>query len=340
MIHFSKEWYKNVANICQAYHLFYNKELDLSAHWKNKERIEVEFQVMVYLIEYGLEIVLGNGPYPTYSFSFKLNDSMPRSKLLKETTDYIIEHPEEIKKDMCTLDEDKKDIIKRNGRLFCIKMGNPSKLEDLGWMAKYYYNIHKSTGISRYHIMQIKESIQLLKDFTGENHIYNSNHIPNGCYSETNGFVGDEDREPLSLYQYLEEANRYRKVATGLADPFIHYAVNIPVFIINWDEAREQLKTEEQENSKKYKWVEDLHRVASKVTRESTIQFVEDRSKIINKKMDEIERREEESEILGMLENERYDDEEWDMLLGSNRPTSSLIKDDYQEQVLVKKKDN
>ncbi len=261
------KWYKDVANIYEAYSLFYDRNPNFGVrYWEDQERIKVEFQTMVYLIEYGLEIVLGDGEYPTYQFNDRLNDSTPQSKRLEETIDFLIssKNPEEyIKRNMCTLDDAKKELIKRYGRLFCIKVGNPSSIDILSWMARHYYLAHTAVGISKYSVMREEErykfkgSLQTLAESISSeqctfSHSFSEIEFPgtgdtflDDYCSETNGFIGDGDRESLPSYEYLKKANHYRMNAIGLADPFIHYLKNVPPFNVNWDKACKQLAKEE-----------------------------------------------------------------------------------------------
>lgn len=264
MVSLSENWYINVANVYEAYSLFFDRNPDFCVkYWKDQERIKVEFQTMTYLIEYGLEIVLGDGKYPTYQFNDSLYNSTLESKTLKETIDFILsaKNPDEyIRKDMCTLDEQKKQLIKRYGRLFCIKVGNPSSIETLSWMLNHYHTVHTDAGISEYSIMREEEcykskgTLQTILESTNfEQYVFShSSYMPdisskyflNEYFIETNGFVGDKDRDTMSYYEYLKKANCYRNNAIGLADPFIHYVKNTPAFDVNWDEARKQLTEE------------------------------------------------------------------------------------------------
>lgn len=261
MISFSEKWHKDVANIYKAYNLFYDRIPDFyDKGFKNQKRIKVEFQAMVYLIEYGLEIALGEGKYPTYQFEYDVYDAMPSSNLLEETIDYITKHPEKIIENLCTLDDGKKKLIKKYGRLLCIKIGNPSSIDTLKWIARYYHTAHEDVGISKYSVMRAeneympKGSLQTFIEslesepcsFSHSNFGIDINLSKNEYFIETNGFIGDGDNEIFPSYEYLKKADTYRTIAIGLSDPFIHYAKMISVYNITWDKEYEQLAEEEK----------------------------------------------------------------------------------------------
>lgn len=260
MINFSEEWYKNIANIYKAYNLFFDRIPNFyDKHSENQERIKVEFQAMVYLVEYGLEIVLGEGKYPTYLFEYVCG-FMPISKSLTETVDYLIRHPEEIIENLCTLDDGAMKLIKKYGRLLSLKIGNPASIHSLEWITTYYHIAHQSVGISKYSVMRAeneympKGSLQTALEksqlepcsFSHSNFGIDINLPKNEYVFESYGFVGAGDNEILPSYEYLKRANAYRNIAMGLLDPFIHYAKKISVYDITWDKEYEQLAEEEK----------------------------------------------------------------------------------------------
>lgn len=65
-------------------------------------------------------------------------------------------------------------------------------------------------------------------------------------------------------------------------------------------------------------WIETMQKVASQLTTEKSREFIAKREEIINEKMRKIEEREYESEVGLMKENEDYDDDDWNMILGNS----------------------
>ena len=358
MYSLSEKWYRDVANIYEAYNLFYDRSPDFCAKYRDdQERIKIEFQTMAYLIEYGLEIVLGEEKYPTYSFCDTLCNPDPKSKKLMETVDFLmsIKNPNEyIKKDMCTLDEQKKILIKRYGRLFCIKVGNPSSIQKLSSMLRTYYIAHEDVGISRYSIMRKKEdylskgSLQTLLETYGleQKSVFSTIENPDKHFLneddyciKTNGFIGSEDWEIVPSYEYLTNVRTYRMNAIGLGDPFIHYVKNFLTFDIKWDREWKQLAKEEKENkNNKNNEIKDMQEVASNPTVEKSMELICNCEQIIQEKMRKIEEEEYQSEVAIMEDDEDYDDNNWNMILESGGQSNSLKTSNVQKKVLVRER--
>ncbi len=112
----------------------------------------------------------------------------------------------------------------------------------------------------------------------------------------------------------------------------------LALFIPELGAASEEMIQQGNYDYKESNWIQEMQKVASMLTREKSMELIDDRKEIIEEKMKEIEKREDESEILGMLEDEDYDEEEWNMLLGTSRQSNSLKKDNVQEKTLVRKK--
>lgn len=93
------------------------------------------------------------------------------------------------------------------------------------------------------------------------------------------------------------------------------------------------------ENPKESNWIQEIQEISSMLTREKSMELMDAREEFIKEKMKEIEKREDESEILGMLEDEDYDEEEFNMLLGASYLNNSLNNDNKGKK-LVKKKDD
>lgn len=274
MIRLTKQWYIDVANICEAYRLFYDKSPAFHDK-KDQIRIKAEFQTMVYLIEYGLEIVLRERKYPTYYFYDRIDRFNVQSKELEETINYImeLENPNEyVYKYKSTLNEDKKRLIKRYGRLFCIKFGNPASIEDLLFALRHYYwahqmeNDHKITlAVTCY---ERENSLESLKDdccirtngFIGEKpnflqqlELEKREQYEDNIVFESNGLGGSffesKDEKILSDYAYAYIQREMK--AARLGYPFIHYVENFPATVLNWDKAKEILA--EEETAEQYK---------------------------------------------------------------------------------------
>ena len=80
-----------------------------------------------------------------------------------------------------------------------------------------------------------------------------------------------------------------------------------------------------------------MHECASKLTREKSMELIADREEYIQARMQKIVAEEYQSEVLEMLEDENYDDEDFNMILGSGYPTNLSNKNDGLEKKLVKK---
>lgn len=112
----------------------------------------------------------------------------------------------------------------------------------------------------------------------------------------------------------------------------------LALFIPELGAVSEEMIQQRNYDYKESNWIQEMQKVASMLTREKSMELIDARKEFIEEKMKEIEKREEESEILGMLEDEDYDEEEWNMLLGTSRQSNSLKKNNVQEKTLVRKK--
>ena len=112
----------------------------------------------------------------------------------------------------------------------------------------------------------------------------------------------------------------------------------LALFIPELGAASEEMVQQSNYDHKESNWIKEIQEVASMLTREKSMELIDARKEVIEEKMKEIEKREDESEILGMLEDEDYDEEEWNMLLGTSRQSNSLKKNNAQEKTLVKRK--
>ena len=75
-----------------------------------------------------------------------------------------------------------------------------------------------------------------------------------------------------------------------------------------------------------------MSEVASKLTREKSMELIAEREEYIQQQMQKITEEEYQSEVLELLEDENYDDEDFNMILGPGYPT------DLSKKCYVKRK--
>jgi len=95
-------------------------------------------------------------------------------------------------------------------------------------------------------------------------------------------------------------------------------------------------KIAKEKNSSENNGIEKMHEVASRLTKEKSMELIANREEDIQQQMQEITEEEYQSEVLGMLEDDNYDAE--DMILGPGYSTNLLNKNEVQEKKLIKKK--
>lgn len=260
----SNNMYMDIANICEAYTLFYDKNPDFN-NTENYERLTTEIQVMVYLLECCSKIELNIHKFLTNFEHIGLYGcigSRPISAKLQELIEFLKDNPEYVINDMCTLDEDKKRSIKRIGRLVCIKISklpNPKlQLEHLEYIAhhyfvEYYYQpkFHDIDKVSE--IYERGSFEQMLYELELENEkelpidTADFDSLPifmtDDCIS-TKPKIDNYIAHP-EVYRYMLENEKIRKKICYVGpDPFIKYILYDPN-PIKWDDEYKQLEAEE-----------------------------------------------------------------------------------------------
>ncbi len=99
--------------------------------------------------------------------------------------------------------------------------------------------------------------------------------------------------------------------------------------------------TEQKSNGdcKENNLITKMHEVASKLTKEKSMELFAEHEEYIQQQMQKIAEEEYQSEVLELLEDENYDDEDFNMILGQGYPTNLSKKCDGKKKKLVKKKE-
>lgn len=116
---------------------------------------------------------------------------------------------------------------------------------------------------------------------------------------------------------------------------------NLSLFIPELGKVTEKIAEQKSNRDcKENNGIKKMHEVASKLTREKSMEFISNREEYIQQQMQKIAEEEYQSEVLGMIEDENYNNEDFNMILGSCSPVNLSNTNDGQDKNLVKKEDN
>lgn len=132
-----------------------------------------------------------------------------------------------------------------------------------------------------------------------------------------------------------------QEVISAMLENYLYKREELSLFVPELGKVTEKI-TEQKSNCdcKENNWIKEMHEVASRLTREKSMELIAEREEYIQQQMQKIAEEDYQSEVLGMIEDENYDDEVFNMILGPGYPTNLSNKNDGQEKKLVKKKDD